>query len=282
MATKTRRLEDLYILGREVKLDDGGGEPVVVWLQKLNPMDQEKALRRANAARAQVLMARRNRSCEEWQEAYSDMEDLGSREALIEYIIADDLAKARESAEAELAFSEEWAKDDYLQGLQDAWNDPEKPLSDEYAMDPEHPEAKRVFLEMKRFEEQVQAKIQPELDRLTKDYAALEDEDLHDRATDRMMEMKAGLAWLKEYRTCEIWLATRDPESHRQYYFGGREMVDVLAGEVFERLSSEYQKLIVGAAEGKDSRSTPSSSPPSEPTEKEETSQPSGLVVVSP
>jgi hypothetical protein len=281
MAKKQRRLEDLYILGREISVDDGGGDPVVVWLQKLNPMEQEKALRRANALRAQVLMARRNQESEDWQEAYSDLEDIGARDQLVEYLIADDLAKARESAEAEQSFVEEWHKDGYLQGLRDSWLDPENPLSDVYALDPEDEAARRVFLELKRFDEQVEEKLQPELKRLRKDYEELGDEELHRRAADRLMEMKAGLAWLKEFRACEVWLATRDPENHKHYYFSGRETIDTLAGEVFQQLSDAYQKLIVGVEEGKVSRSITTSSPPSEPSEKEETSPPSGLVIVS-
>ena len=53
---KRRRLGDLYVRGRELAPDDGSGEPVKIWVAKLNEVDREAALRRANATKARYLI----------------------------------------------------------------------------------------------------------------------------------------------------------------------------------------------------------------------------------
>jgi hypothetical protein len=281
MSPKKRRLEDLYVVGRDLVVDDGQGQ-VAVWLQKLNPLEHEKAIRKAGAAKARGLMVRNDPDSEGWQEAYADVEDLGPREEIIEYLIVEDVAKTQESAEAELAFTDEWSKEDYLQGLRDAWEDPERPLKDTYAQDPEDPEARRVFLELKRFADTVTSRVEPEMGRLRRDYQDVPDETLRRKATERFIELRAGLAWLREYRYCEIWLATRDPDNHDAYYFPDREAVDRLSPQVYRTLVGAYQELTVEPMEGKGSEPTRSSSPPSEPPNGEATSESSGLTAVTP
>jgi hypothetical protein len=278
---KRRRLEDLYVLGRELALDDGKGEPVVVWIQKMNPLEHEKALRKAGAAKAKILMVRHDRDSEDWQEAYTDVEDTGGRAELVEYLITEDVGKAEESAEAELSFADEWSKDNYLQGLRDAWDDPDHPLREVYAENPEDPEASRVFLELKRFSDQVIARVAPEAERLRRDYEEVPEETVRERATEHLIELRAGLAWIREYRRCEVWLGTRDPDNHDAYYFPNRDAVDRLSYDTFRELSDAYQQLTVEPLEGKGSPEIPSSSPPSEPSGEAETSGPSGLQVVA-
>lgn len=260
-----RRLEDLYVRGRDLTIGDGGGDPVLVWIQKMNPLEHEKSIRKAGAAKARVLMAARDKDSEEWQEAFSDVADIGDRTALIDYLISDDVAKFQDAKEAELSFADEWAKDGYLQGLRDSWDDPDNPLSKAYHLDSENEEARRVFLELKRFTDQVQEEVQPEIERLRRDYEQTDEETLHDRALRRFVELRSGLAWLREYRNCEVYFSVREPDDHRKYYFTAREQVDGLAPQVFAQISMAYQELVVDVTEGKDSPRTPSSSPSSEP-----------------
>lgn len=276
---KKRRLEDLYIVGRETTVDDGNGA-VTVWLQKLNPMEHEKAVRRANAARVKVLAARRAPDSDDWQEMLADADEVGDRDALIQFVSAEELSKRRESAEAELSFADEWKKDDYLDGLRDLWTDEENPMADQYAMDPNDEEARRVFLELKRFSDQVEEKVAPHVERLKRDFESVSDDDLRAKVADRMLEMKAGMEWLREFRACEVWFSTREPDDHKRLYFPDRSTVDQLADEVFTQLSEEYQKLVVAVDEGKASQQAPASSPSSAPPKKEEEA-PSGLVAVA-
>lgn len=264
MTTK-RRLEDLYVRGRELPVDDGSGDPVVVWVHKLSPLDHEKAIRKASAARAQVVLSARSEDSEEWQEAYADVLDLGKRDVLVDYLLAEDLARAQESTEAELSFGEEWTKDGYLQGLRDSWEDPEGSLRDRYATDPDDEDARRVFLELKRFADQVDAQVAPELERLRRDYQDVPEDQLRQQAVARFVELRSGMLWLREFHKSQIFFGTRDVDDHNKRYFAHRDQVDTLAPEVFQALLHAFDELMVEPAEGKDSPRTPSSSPSSEP-----------------
>lgn len=262
---KRRRLEDLYIVGRDFTLDDGQGEPITVWLQKLTPLDHDKAIRRAGAAKAKLLMARHDRNAEDWQETYSDVDDMGGRDSLVEYLIAEEVGKLTESAEKEMAFTDEWAKDGYLIGLQDLWEDEEQGLKGRYAENPEDPEARRVFLELKRFADSVEEKVRPDIENLKRDYESLDMEEIRSRAVDRLLELKAGMGWLREYRACEVLYSTREQGNHEIYYFQGRDAIDRLAPETYGALSIAYQEMVVDVSSGKDSPKSPNSSPSSEP-----------------
>jgi hypothetical protein len=280
--SRRRRLEDLYVIGRELSLDDGNDDPVVVWLQKLSPLDHDKAIRRAAAAKARVLITRHDHDTESWQQAYSDVDELGGRDALVEYLIAEEAAQIRESAERELAFAEEWSKDGYLTGLQDLWEDEEKPMNVKYAEDPEDPDARRIFLELKRFSDTVEEKVAPEIEGLKRDYVEMPEEEIRERAVGQLIDLKSGLAWLREYRHCEVFFATREVGNHDVYYFSHHETVDRLATEVFVELSNAYQEMVVDIASGKDSPKSTSSSPSSEPPSEEEPSPVSGPLVAVP
>ena len=79
---KRRRLADLYVRGKEVELNDGSGEPVVVWLHKLNGVDRESCLRRANAAKARFMIEADHEDSETFQAMYAQVRDTPDREGL--------------------------------------------------------------------------------------------------------------------------------------------------------------------------------------------------------
>jgi hypothetical protein len=276
--TKKRRLRDLYVTGREFKVDDGSGEPVVVWIQKLTQLEHEAAMRRAGAAKARLLMHRNDPDSETWQAVYSDVDEMTDRDALLSYVLAEELSKVAESREAELAAEEEWEKDNYLQGLKDAWfGDETAPglkdvYIDEEPQEGEEPsaryaEAKEVWSELKRFDETVDEKVQAERKRLVRDYENVSMEELRRQVVDKFLEIRAGSAWVREFRRCEVMYAVRDPENHDEYYFApegkkepSREEVDQLAPETFGQLARAIDELTVDPTEGKDSEPTPDSS----------------------
>jgi hypothetical protein len=268
---KRRRLQDLYVTGTAVHLDDGAGE-VEVWVQKLTPVDHETAMRRANAARARCLTVKKSPDSEEYQSCAMDVYETDD-DALIAEIVEGELAQKRLALEAELAADEEWSKDDYLQGLEDAWSGG---LNMTYGESPDDPEAKRVFIELKRFTDTVDEHLEDERQRLLKDRGTLSREELEERVIKERIETIADLEWMKEYRKCELWLSLRDPEDHNKRYFRQRPEVDELAQEVLGPLVRAYQDLAVEVLEGKDSGETPDSSPSSEPSTPGEGEQLSG------
>jgi hypothetical protein len=268
---KTRRLGDLYVVGQELTLDDGEGA-VTVWINKLNPVDQEAALRNANAARARVLAGKRDPDNQERLSLESELLDQ-SKDELVDFLAADALNNKQEALEAELAAEQEWDDKNYLQGLLDAW---EGGMEDRYNRDPEDAEAKHVFEEMDRWHKVVQERLDGEKERLQADIGQRTEDILRQQVLERLLTVQADLAWLSEYHLSEILFAVREPDHHKKKYFNGRADVEELPQEVMMALYEGYRNLSIDPTEGKDSPGTPASSPSSEPSTEEETSQPSG------
>lgn len=271
---KKRRLSDLYVVGKELVFDDGSGEPLTIWLQKLNPMEHEAAMRRAAGARSRIMSGKHEVELEMAQDEAASFGRVG----WIEYLTSDALGKKLHSLEAELAAEEEWSKDDYYQGLKDAW---EASLEQALVEDPDDMSALKVQEELNRFREQLEKRVEGERERITADYETKEDDDLERRVVDRLIGTRADVAWLTEFRKCEIWLAARDADDHHAKYFESREEVDQLSQQVLVRLMHEYQDLGVDPLEGKASGATPDSSPSSASPETEGTDVPSGLVAAT-
>lgn len=272
---KKRRLQDLFVTGKEVSINDGSGDPVVVWIQKLTPVDHETAMRRANARRALFLSIRRMPETEEYQACAMDVYEADD-DALIAEIVEGELAQKRLAIAAELAADEEWSKDDYLQGLEDAWTEN---LNERYNEEPEDPEAKRVFIELKRFADTVDERLADEREALMNDRSGYDRDELEQIVIKERIETLADLEWMKEYRKCELWLSIRESEDHSKRYFRQRADVDDLAQQVLSPLVVAYQELQVDVVEGKDSGEIPDSSPssePSAPAEEESVSSPAG------
>ena len=90
-----RRLADLYVRGKDLEVDDGAGDPVSVRLQKLNEIDREAVIRRANAAKARFLIEADNEESDLFQSMYGQVREFDDRDALVAVVISDDVAKAR-------------------------------------------------------------------------------------------------------------------------------------------------------------------------------------------
>lgn len=250
--------------------DDGTGDPVTVYIRKLNPVDQETAFRRANAARARSLIAARDPDSDEATAFLGQAMDVGGRDELISFLNASKIATFRETKEAEIGDDEEWKKDDYLQGLYDAWNDG---LDQVHALndadDPTFADAVRVFSEMQRFSEQVDELVRDEDDRLKESFSSTSLAELQETVADELVVLNGDSIWVREYRRCQVWLCTRTPEDHGKRYFGSREEVNELPGEVYGRLVEELTTLTVEVPEGKDLPLADSSLPLSESLEQE-------------
>lgn len=291
--TKRRRLSDLYVVGRHVKInDDSGQDPVEVWVQKLNPVEHENALRRASVERAKYLAVVTDHESEIWQSVWSDLHEFApTREQLLNIVLREDLNKARSRIEAEIADEEEWKKDDYLQSLVDAWEGTSKVDEDSNESgekeslkkvflrgntDPEYDRAQSVKDALDKFGQQAQHAYEGEVERMFKDYADVPVETLRDQAVERVIEQNAGTEMLKEFETQELFYAVRDPVDRSKKYFGTRDEVLVLDPKVRDRLLTEYRILFVEPQEGKDLPGIPGSSPQSDSSEPEATAPSSG------
>lgn len=273
-----RRLEDLYVLGKEVTFDDGNGDPVTVWLQKLNPVELSTALRRANAARSRVRTIKNDPTSDEYQSYWLEVLDFETAGALAEYLAAEGAMRAQEREEARLGAEEEWATDDYLQGLRDAWTEG---LGEKHLIDPDE-ETIRVIGELDRFQALASEAAEVVAAEILAEYQAKDLEILRDEALERIISYHSNAAWLDEFHKVELWKGVRDPVKHNTYYFDKRDQVDNLSAFVVGRLTNAYAELSVDVVEGKDSEETPSSSNSSVPVDEAETAVSSGLALVGP
>lgn len=252
---KSLKLSDLYVLGKELEVTSPQGS-VTVWLQKMNPIDHETALRRANARRANVLSIARFSEEEEdpvkkeLRDSYmNELFDLApNRGAIIDFLATDAVAKTYAAREAEMAAEDEWSEEDYLQGLKDLWNDE---MAERFVLDPDDAEATRVHDEIQRFHDALNAAVMSEREVNHREFETWTDEKLVREATNRLIEAAADMQWLHEYRKCEIWKGVRDAKSKKPY-FSSRAEVDELSTEILGQLIQGYTTLNVDSTEGKD------------------------------
>jgi hypothetical protein len=252
---KHRRLTDLYVRGKDVTFDDGEGEEITVYVKKLNPVSHEKAMRSANAARSRTLALRGQRDTDDFHAMWAEVEDY-QFDDLLNYIVLEESSKREPAVEAELAGEEEWAKEDYLQGLRDAW---QEGLDERYATDPTDADAKACFDELQRFMKQVTDVMEGEADKIRADFEHKPIDVLRDNVFERVIGMQASLAWLAEYRRQEVFHGTFEPD-RKTRYFTSRAEVDEIPAEVYVVLTTTYREISVDPTEGKGSEGTLSSS----------------------
>lgn len=253
--TKKKHLRDLYVKGVVHTVTDDNGDSVTVYLKKLNSAETEEAVRMANAARAKVLISAKDKTSRLYESTLAETLEV-DRDQLINYIIAEKLAKAEESYESEHSDKEEWSKDDYLQGLRDSWR---SGLNERYTEDAEDEEANKVLKELQRFDEEVAVLVEGEAERLRAEWADTSEEVLRDKTVDILMKIRSDVAWVEEYRKAEVYLGVRDSENIREKYFACREEFDDLEQPVLIDLMKAYRELVVEPQEGKELPETPDS-----------------------
>lgn len=273
-----RRLSDFWVVGKEIEIDDGQGEPDKLWLQKLNDLEHQEAVRRANAARATRMSVQRDPESLERKAMLGRSYDM-TRDACIDFLIQNERGRLQPIREAEVAGQKEWSDESYLDGLKDSWD---AGLGQRYAEEPEDPEAKRVHDELERFAAEATEKVEAELADMRLDLEEQDEDELRDRVVDKLLEDQSNFAWLQEFYRWQLFFAVRDlDEPGRPRYFQSREEVDELTAQTFQFLHLAYQNLEVDVMEGKDSQALQASSPLSEPPAPEEMPTSSGPEVVN-
>lgn len=283
-AKRRRRLGDLYVRGKEVSVDDGEGDSVTVWIQKLNELDRDTLIRRANAAKARYRLEADREEGELYLATLTSIRDFVDREGMIAIIIAEDSAKTRQRIEAQMTHDKEgWGKDNKIQDLIDAWtgDGDSKGLAAMYAEDENDPEAVRVKGELEAFETDLDNVVREELLQLEKEWADASEADVIRAAAKEVLKRRADEEFMREWQRQQIFYCIREPDDHQARYFGTLPEVDDLHDKVREVLNKECNALFVDPGEGKDSPATPAPSISSEPPVTADPSTPSGPVAVT-
>jgi hypothetical protein len=259
-----RTLRDLYVVGKEVSIDDGRGA-VQVWVQKLNPVDHRTAVGKADASRARVLSVRSDPSSDDYFTILNGVLDY-TKEQLVNLLTAVEAARISPFKRSQISAEDEWRDEGYLEGLETTWEDE---MSDRFISDPEDAEAARIHDELQRFISQVDEAISDDLDVFRDGLNSMSADELSALGVEYQMKTYADAAWIQEYYRWEIYFGCRFPERHKERYFEDIAEVRSLSAELLQRLSEEFRNLTVEPTEGKDLAVTPPSSPSSDPSEAE-------------
>lgn len=281
---KRRRLADLYVRGRELTVDDGSDDPVTIWIQKLNEIERESILRRANAAKARHILECDDEGSEVFFSTYGTVRDYLDRDQMVNLVISEDLAKARQRFEAQMLDDEEgWGKDNLLQSLLDSWTgDDDNPgFAATIAEDPNDPEALKVKAELDRYEADLDGQVEKEQKRLAREWEDAPVDDIARKATRVLLDRRADETFMREWSRQQIFYSVRDPDDHHKRYFGTVAEVDDLDDQIREFLDQQCTSLFVTPTEGKESPPKPDSSTSSGTPTEAAAEAPSGPVAAS-
>jgi hypothetical protein len=251
-ARPKRRLSDLYVVGEEVVFDDGTDDPIVVWLQKLTPTETQAAVDAARPAKSIVASIKRLPEDDPAKAPFYDELDKAemlSKMDKMTFLVKPKVDEFKISAEYRIADEDEWAKDDYLIGLQTAWG---AELRDRWLEDPTDPEADRVYKELVRYNDQVEAETEAEKNELIYEIQDLSEQEIDRRVVNRLIEDYSSKKMIDEFRMQQIFLATREVDDHSKRYFNSREELDILSSAVINKLLLTYAFMAVDPMEGKD------------------------------
>jgi len=251
VAPKRRRLSDLYMVGKEVELNDDSDQPgIVVYLQKISPIEQRDAADFGTKARATILSVK-NSPVEDkilYEDQLGDM-GLDSREDLIDFLASNRVDELRLSAEQRIAAEDEWSKDDYLNSLQQAWNDG---LRDTWITEDDNPEADRIYEELKRYTDEVDKALEVDKKDVYAEFDLIDNDELRNKVVNKVIEMEADFAWMNEFSYYQAFYATRDPENHDERYFESIDEVKCLDTRILAEIIGQYREMTVEGVEGKD------------------------------
>lgn len=251
MATPTKsKLADLFKKGEDCTISDGENE-VTVYISKLSPHEMDQALRRANSVKAKWLALRYSDSDERYAVRTDISDFVQSKDNMIDFLALNAVSEASQAILAEAAADEQWSDDDYLVGLNDQWNEG---LKERYLEDENDEEAKKVWDELKRFDETVGDKSRERLEREKRDLSHLSEAELYEKVVDEIIDIEANQVWLTELRLCQLQFAVRDTNNHRKYVFASREEVDSLDPEAQKQLLQAFERISVSVTEGKSSQ----------------------------
>ena len=253
IAPKERRLGDFWRIGKEVTFEDPQeeGTELKLWVQKLSPAEEKIAVTKARPAKAVVAAIKRLPEDSDEKFYYYDQLDSDRFSTLRkkqEYIVANDVAEFASSAQEELAASDEWAKEDYLVGLNAAWNDG---LKEKYALDPEDEEASRVYKELERFTQEVDESVAQRENELIYEIQDLSEEEIDKKVVRKLIEDESVSEMFNEFRNQQLYLATRYNDKRDERYFESADEVAVLPFEPKVKLLAAYMEVDMSGIEGK-------------------------------
>ncbi len=245
MVLNRLQLEDMYAQGMDFEIPhptDSESASVTVYIRKMNPNQQQRAVRKANAAQIKMKQLAEGDS-DELLIFQNEIDEMGGRDAWIEHLSTIHAAGERAKIEQEVSAEEEWAEEGYLQSMVDLWDD-EMQL-DYLKGDDASDETKRIWEQMQKFSSSVESKVEVIQKLKAEDYEQQSDDEIRALLLKDTLNRNSGMEWLRVYRDYQILFGVEDPDSHTKLYENINEV---------ENLPLELYKVFV---QGIASMSTP-------------------------
>ena len=276
--SKYRKLEDLYVEGTELELEDD----LVIYLKPLNGLQQEEARSHAQAARSRLVLALRDDESDE-QAKLDAKFAVDGRDSVIEQLSYGEANMELPKIMQRVRDSEEWSeKMDMVEQHEEL---PEATADEE-----------RVVAEVNRgYLEEVAAQLETETEHSKMRLERMDEDALKERFREFWIERRGGSAAMDAYQVTEFMYAARACDgkkgedgwdhsacdSHRERVWETREDIRGLPERLHGELSTAMELLDMSVREGKDSGSRQSSSGSSLSTSVPEESTPSTPVETS-
>ncbi len=231
--TLTRKsLEDLYEAGREYDISPHSDGTAMIYIRKLGPLQQAEAVRKANAERTKIKTLLDDKENEEYLTLVREAAEV-DREEKIEQLAQTEVAEDRAKIEQEISEKEDWASDDKLQGLVDAW---EGGLLEEWLKGEglRSEESERVYADITRFNDEVVKKLEGRLKQAKRPLQDKTDDELNDMVAEAQVEYEASIAWMRTFRLYQIVFGVHDTDRNRM--FDHIDEVSSLPSELFGKL----------------------------------------------
>lgn len=218
MAHARTKLQQLFIREQRVEIptgevdEDGNEEVLVFYARKMNPLQQENARRAADAARVHMQRIADRPDDPDYDVMEAAVDEISD---LSMFIAEVEIARDKEKMEQELSEEEEWAQDNYYQSLIDAWTDDMRRDFAENLDEDRKPETKKIWAEMKRFNDILQDKIKR---RRTNRAAEVEDWPLEKQRYEVLkilLEQQASQEWLRVFNTHRLMYGIVDEDKNR-------------------------------------------------------------------
>lgn len=247
MALTRQSLEDLYRAGGEYDISPDGDGSAMAYVRKLGPVQQQNAVRKANAAQLQTKLLIDDPDDPYMQQVRMDIEALSFDEK-VEVLAMTQVAEDRQKAEQQISEEEGWIEDGKLQALVDAW---EGGLLADYIQGEgkRSEESERVFAEMTRFKEAVDDKIRAKLEVAKAEFRQLSPEAVDRKMLKSQVEYDASLVWMRTFRTYQILYGLHNLE--REPLFETIEEVESLPAELFAKMIEAVLDLTTPSLEVK-------------------------------
>lgn len=222
---RLKRITDLFTEGREAELGmDEHGEPVLIWVNKLNSFEEEESRRDGHAARTDRLLELKEGDNADTLNARSELQAWTLEElkkARVNQKHDEDFISALNDIEADKDWSE---KVDYLRRNLTLLNDADVPADD--------PRRARYTEVNDEYMRDIAARITKLQAERLQDLANVDRQELEDAYMAEFREREAFNAFIAEKRVTELFFAIRDCQAFRR-------------GEVWDHSKCDHRRRLL-------------------------------------